>query len=58
MLSDRRSFLEKMSHFDRERVPERAVPARGTGAHGYFKAYGTVGTEPKQNQPRQNRINF
>ncbi len=39
-------FLEKMSHFDRERVPERVVHARGTGAHGYFEAYGMVGKEP------------
>ncbi|MEJ7684902.1 MAG: catalase [Segetibacter sp.] len=39
-------FLEKMSHFDRERIPERVVHARGTGAHGYFEAYGTVGNEP------------
>lgn len=38
-------FLEKMSHFDRERVPERVVHARGTGAHGTFEAYGTVGDE-------------
>src|SRR5215207_5006896 len=39
-------FLEKMSHFDRERIPERVVHARGTGAHGYFEAFGTVGDEP------------
>lgn len=39
-------FLEKMSHFDRERVPERVVHARGTGAHGYFESYGMVGKEP------------
>jgi catalase len=39
-------FLEKMSHFDRERVPERVVHARGAGAHGYFEAYGTVGNDP------------
>lgn len=39
-------FLEKMSHFDRERVPERVVHARGAGAHGVFEAYGTVGDEP------------
>ncbi len=39
-------FLEKMSHFDRERIPERVVHARGTGAHGIFEAYGTVGDEP------------
>jgi catalase len=30
-------FLEKMSHFDRERIPERVVHARGTGAHGVFE---------------------
>src|SRR5215203_5643021 len=39
-------FLEKMSHFDRERVPERVVHARGAGAHGYFETYGKVGNEP------------
>ena len=39
-------FLEKMSHFDRERVPERVVHARGAGAHGVFEAYGMVGDEP------------
>lgn len=33
-------FLEKISHFDRERIPERVVHARGAGAHGYFEAYG------------------
>ena len=39
-------FLEKMSHFDRERVPERVVHARGAAAFGYFEAYGNVGDEP------------
>lgn len=39
-------LLEKISHFDRERVPERVVHARGAGAHGVFEAYGTVGDEP------------
>ncbi len=38
-------FIEKMSHFDRERVPERVVHARGAGAHGIFTAYGKVGDE-------------
>jgi catalase len=28
---------EKIMHFDHERIPERVVHARGTGAHGYFK---------------------
>ncbi|WP_166239613.1 catalase [Paenibacillus turpanensis] len=39
-------FLEKISHFDRERIPERVVHARGAGAHGYFETYGKVGNEP------------
>jgi catalase len=39
-------FLEKISHFDRERIPERVVHARGAGAHGYFQAYGAIGDEP------------
>jgi catalase len=39
-------FLEKITHFDRERIPERVVHARGAGAHGYFESYGTVGGEP------------
>lgn len=40
------NFLEKITHFDRERIPERVVHARGAGAHGYFEAYGKVGDEP------------
>ncbi len=39
-------YIEKISHFDRERIPERVVHARGAGAHGYFEAYGKVGSEP------------
>jgi catalase len=39
-------FIEKISHFDRERIPERVVHARGAGAHGVFEAYGKVGDQP------------
>jgi len=39
-------FLEKISHFDRERIPERVVHARGVLAYGTFEADGTVGDEP------------
>jgi len=28
---------EKITHFDHERIPERIVHARGSGAHGYFE---------------------
>jgi catalase len=30
---------EKITHFDHERIPERIVHARGSGAHGYFESY-------------------
>ncbi len=39
---------EKITHFDHERIPERVVHARGSGAHGFFeltkslKAYTTA----------------
>lgn len=48
-------LIEKLAHFDRERIPERVVHAKGAGAHGYFectvdmskytkaKLYGKVG---------------
>src|SRR6478609_3265343 len=45
-------FLEKISHFDRERVPERVVHARGAGAHGFFEAYGTIGDQPASHYTR------
>lgn len=32
-------FREKITHFDHERIPERIVHARGTGAHGVFRVY-------------------
>lgn len=30
-------LIEKLAHFNRERVPERVVHAKGAGAHGYFE---------------------
>lgn len=33
---------EKITHFDHERIPERIVHARGSGAHGYFEAYDSL----------------
>jgi len=30
---------EKLTHFDHERIPERIVHARGSGAHGFFESY-------------------
>ncbi|MCC3266746.1 catalase [Arthrobacter sp. zg-Y786] len=39
-------LLEKISHFDRERIPERVVHARGFVAYGEFEAAGKWGDEP------------
>ncbi len=35
-------LLEKLAHFDRERIPERVVHAKGAGAHGYFEVLADV----------------
>lgn len=32
-------LIEKLAHFDRERIPERVVHAKGAGAHGFFQVY-------------------
>ena len=29
--------VQKMQHFNRERVPERVVHAKGSAAHGFFE---------------------
>lgn len=33
---------EKITHFDHERIPERIVHARGSGAHGFFELYESI----------------
>jgi len=33
---------EKITHFDHERIPERVVHARGSGAHGVFKLHDSL----------------
>lgn len=30
-------LVDLLSHFDRERIPERVVHAKGSGAHGYYR---------------------
>lgn len=37
-------YQDKLAHFDRERIPERVVHARGSGAHGIFET--TVDLSP------------
>jgi catalase len=50
-------FLEKISHFDRERIPERVVHARGFVAFGEFEAPGKCGDEPVANYTRAKLFN-
>jgi catalase len=45
-------FLEKISHFDRERIPERVVHARGFLSYGTFTATGKWGDEPIERYTR------
>jgi catalase len=33
------NLIDKLQSFDRERIPERVVHARGVGAHGFFESY-------------------
>lgn len=35
-------LVQKLQHFNRERVPERVVHAKGTGAHGFFEVTADV----------------
>lgn len=42
-------LLEKLAHFDRERIPERVVHARGAGAHGVFRAVNSMKAYTKAN---------
>lgn len=30
-------LIDKLAKFDRERIPERVVHAKGAGAHGYME---------------------
>ena len=45
-------FLEKISHLDRERIPERVVHARGFVCYGEFEATGKIGDEPASKYTR------
>src|ERR1700730_2267474 len=35
-------LIEKLAHFDRERIPEHVVHAKGSGAYGYFEVLANV----------------
>jgi len=42
VLLDNFHLIQKLQRFDRERIPERVVHARGVGAHGEFVSYGDL----------------
>src|SRR5882762_7527132 len=42
VLTEDHHLIEKLAHFDRERIPERVVHAKGSGAHGYFEVLADV----------------
>jgi catalase len=42
VLMEDHHLIEKLAHFDRERIPERVVHAKGSGAYGYFEVLADV----------------
>jgi catalase len=42
ILLEAHHLIEKLAHFDRERIPERVVHAKGSGAYGYFEVLANV----------------
>jgi catalase len=42
-------LIEKLAHFDRERIPERVVHAKGAGAFGYFRVYKSMAEHTRAN---------
>jgi len=42
-------LMEKMAHFNRERVPERVVHAKGAGAYGTFTVTGDISRYTRAN---------
>ena len=49
------ALIEKIQHFDHERIPERVVHARGSGAHGYFQVYKSMATSRRPHFSRTPR---
>lgn len=49
VLLDNFHLIQKLARFDRERIPERVVHARGVGAHGEFISYGNYSEFTKAN---------
>jgi catalase len=49
VLLEDHQLIEKLAHFDRERIPERVVHAKGSGAYGYFEVLADVTRWTKAN---------
>jgi catalase len=47
VLLDNFNLIQRLARFDRERIPERVVHARGVGAHGEFVSYGNLSDKTK-----------
>ena len=45
-------LVEKLAHFNRERIPERVVHAKGAGAKGYFEVTNDLSKYTKANERR------
>ena len=48
-------LLEKLARFDRERIPERVVHARGVGVHGRVRRHRTTSRPDQGGLPRPRR---
>uniref|UniRef100_A0A8C2RXM7 Catalase core domain-containing protein n=1 Tax=Capra hircus TaxID=9925 RepID=A0A8C2RXM7_CAPHI len=46
-------FTDEMAHFDRERIPERVVHAKGAGAFGYFEVTHDITRYSKAKEQRK-----
>jgi hypothetical protein len=49
--------MEKLPHFNRERIPERVVHAKGAGAHGIFDTTADMSTYTRAKCPTGRRSN-
>ena len=48
-------YIDEIAHFDRERIPERVVHAKGTGAFGYFEVTKDITKYCKASLTKQKR---
>ncbi len=49
-------FIEKIAHFDRVRIPDRVVHAKGAGAFGYFQVHKDMAKYTKTKSPKSHEL--